>query len=58
MISRRESKTGVEGNDRHTSSFREGSPASLTVGLDVGDEAFVLLLGPGSFVGVGFLTTR
>lgn len=51
-------KPGVEGSDRLTSSFREGSPASLTMGLDVGDEAFILLLGPSSFVGVGFLTTR
>ena len=33
-------------------------PAALAVGLDVGDEALVLLLGPGALVRVSLLAAR
>lgn len=39
-------------------SFREGTPAALTMSPDVIDEALVFFFSPGSFVGVGFLTAR
>lgn len=33
-------------------------PAALAVGSDVRDEAIIFFFGPGSFVGVSFLTAR
>lgn len=43
---------------KQTGSFGERPPAAFAVGLDVADEAVVLLLGPSTFVGVLFLATR
>jgi hypothetical protein len=41
-----------------TCGLGQRSPAALAVGLDVGDEPLVLLLGPGALVGVRLLAAR
>ena len=41
-----------------TCGLGERPPAALAVGLDVGDEALVLLLGPGALVRVSLLAAR
>lgn len=42
----------------YTCGFREGSPATFAMGLDVGDEALVLFLGPCTLVDVSLIAAR